>query len=407
MNTRRVQPVSKEIRKLLVMNTLSSVISIYIGIFVNLYIWEQGQHVFEVSLYNISLFVCWGIAFITAAKLMTRYSIRLPLAVSAVCGAAAFLYLMYVQIDNRILWIILLGIPVGFMFGLAQAVQSLSVALQAKSSEFAPYFAFISVTFQVMSMAVPLAAAKVIDGFGYAGSFWLMLLFVAIMLIFSAYMPRITLPSPADSDEKLDHGRFRFRTAFGQPGSMWIFYSLLAGGVFLQFQNLFTLLFTFSVTQDKLLIALLNMLYTLCAIIGFWMFRRLKINERRWFWLGTLLLAAGFLIVLLRVPAALIASNLLTAVGMIFFTTVWNAQQFRYIQHLGAVRQTSFLVWRECLLVATRCLLLGLTMSLTEFGGVWFVFIITVTLACLFSIPITQHRALRMSGEKPLKQLSL
>ncbi|WP_052476223.1 MFS transporter [Cohnella kolymensis] len=399
--------MSTEIRKLLIMNTLSSVIAIYIGIFVNLYIWEQGQHVSEVSLYNMSMFVCWGIAFIAAAKLLTRYSIRLPLAVSAVCGAAAFLYLMYVHIDNRMLWIILLGVPVGFMFGLAQAVQSLSVALQAKSSEFAPYFAYISVTFQVLSMAVPFAAATVIDGFGYGGSFWLMLLFVALMLVFSAYMPRITLPSPIDAEDKHEHGRFRFRTAFGQPGSISMLFSLLAGGVFLQFQNLFTLLFTFSVTQDKLLIALLNMLYTLCAIIGFWMFRRVKISESRWFWLGTLLLAAGFLIVLLRVPAALITSNLLTAVGMIFFTTVWNTQQFRFIQHLGAVRQTSFLVWRECLLVATRCLLLSLTLSLTEFAGRWFVFIITVTLACLFSIPIAQHRALRIKGEKPLEQLSL
>jgi YQGE family putative transporter len=380
--------MSREMRMLLTMNVISSIIAIYIGIIINLYIWEHNHSITEVSLYNMSMYISWGISFIAAAKLLTRFTIRLPLAVSAICGAAAFLYLGSVQLDNRILWIILLGIPVGAMFGLNSASQNLSIALKGKGSEFAPYFAAIMVLSQGLSIAVPFLSAKVIDLFGYPGSFVLMLIFVAMMLVFSIFMPKITLAIPPDQAKSLSHGKYGFRVAFGRPGSKWILLSLLAAGVFLQFQNLFTLLFTFTVTQDKLLIALLNMLYTLCSLI-------IKFNEMRWLWIGMTLMAVGFVIVLIRHPAALIASNVLTTIGMFYFSTVWNAQQFRFIQHAGPDEQTSFLVWRECLLVVTRCVLLGFTLPLKDMGGSGFTLIIGVTVVCLLSIPAFQSRANR------------
>ncbi|WP_256756647.1 MFS transporter [Cohnella sp. WQ 127256] len=392
--------MSKELRKLLIMNAISSIITIYIAIFVNLYIWEYNHSIAEVSLYNISMFICWGISFVAAAKLLSRFSIRLPLAVSALCGAAAFTYLVYVQFEIRYLWIILLGIPVGAMFGFSAASQSLSLALKGKGREFAPYFAATVIITQVLSMAVPLASAKVIEGFGYAGSFGLMLVFVTLMLVFSIYMPRITLAesqiqkrdTPQDSIRK-----YSFRMAFSMPGSKWILFSLLATGIFMQFQNLFTLLFTFSVTQDKLQIALLNMLYTCCSLLGLWLYKKVKLIEMRWLWMGTILIAIGFLIVLIRQPWALITSNIMTSFGMFYFLTVWSAQQFRFIQHSGPAQQTSFLIWRECILIFTRCLLLGLTLPLKDMGGMGFALIIGITVICLLSIPAFQQRAIRES----------
>ncbi|WP_221469300.1 MFS transporter [Cohnella nanjingensis] len=387
-------------RKLLLMNAVTSVVTIYIGIFVNLYIWQAHGRIAEVSLYNMTMFIAWGFAFAAAAKLLTRFSIRLPLGVSALCGGAAFAYLMTVHLDNRTLWIILLGIPVGAMFGLSSAAQNLGVASQGKSSEFAPYFAAVGVLMQMLSMAVPFVSAKAIDLYGYGGSFGLMLLFLVLMLIFALRMPRIALPKPANDAEPAGFGKFGFRDAFGQPGAGWIFGSLLAAGVFLQFQNLFTLLFTFSVTQNKMLIALLNVLYTLSSLLGLLLYRKIRMNENRWLWIGTTLLAVGFLAALLHVPAALIVSNFLTTFGMFYFQTVWNAQQFRFIQRYGGNRQTSFLVWRECILVATRCVLLALTMSLSELRGALFATIVAITIACMLAIPLLQNRALRASAAR-------
>ncbi|EFM10778.1 hypothetical protein PaecuDRAFT_2022 [Paenibacillus curdlanolyticus YK9] len=387
--------MSKKMKKLLAMNTVSSIIAIYIGLFVNLYLWEQTHSIAELSLYNLSMFISWGIAFTATAKLLTRFTIRLPLGVSAVCGGIAFAYLQYAHLEPRWAWIVILGIPIGAMFGFSTAAQNLSIALSGKSSELSPYFAAVSIIGQVLSIAVPFAAAQVINGFGYGGSFALMLVFLVLMLVFSAFIPRMKLPAPQGEAERADHGKFRFRLAFGQPGAKWMLLSMLAAGIFLQFQNLFTLLFTFSVTENKVLIALLNMLYTLSAVGGLWVYRKYRIHEIRWLWMGAGLLAVGFVIVLFRHPAALVVSNVLTAVGMFYFTTVWNAQQFRFIQPAGAIRQTSFLVWRENILVATRCLLLVLTFQLTELHGVWFVMIISFTVCCLMLIPLFQHLALR------------
>lgn len=396
--------MSAEIRKLLVMNAITSVVTVYIGIFVNLYIWQENQRIADVSLYNMAMFASWGAALAAAAKLLTRFSIRLPLCLSALCGGAAFFYLMTSHLDNRTLWIVLLGLPVGAMFGLAQAAQNLGVALQGRGSEFAPYFAAVHIIVQVVSIAVPIASAKVIDGFGYGGSFALMLAFLALMLVVSARMPRIRLRKPEDPAEARRFGQFGARLAFGRPGARWIVLSLMAAGVFMQFQNLFALLFTFSVTQNKLLIALLNVAYTLSSLLGLWLYRRFRSGEMRWLWLGNGLLAAGFLIALLQEPAALIVSNVLTTIGMFYFSTVWNAQQFRYIEFAGAASQASFLVWRECILIATRCALLAMTMSLTRLQGVWFVTIVGVTIACMLVIPLVQSKAMRaLQGSHPVQ----
>ncbi|MWV45404.1 MFS transporter [Paenibacillus sp. HJL G12] len=386
--------MSKDIRKLLIMNIISSIISIYIAIFVNLYIWEEGNGIGDVSLYNLSMYICWGLTFALASKLINKYSIRLLLAISALCGAAAFVYLMTVHLDNRWLWITLLGIPVGMMFGFSQSSQNLGVAMQGKENELAPYFAAINITSQALNMAVPILSAAVIQGFGYRGSFITMLIFIIIMLAYSATMPRIYLPAPTSLQEPREpFYTLGFRSAFSYPGAKWVLLSLLASGVFLQFQNLFALLFTFSVTQNKLLIALLNLLYTLSSLLGLLLYRRIKFNEMWWLWIGTSLLALGFVIALLHHPAMLITSNVLTSIGMFYFSIVWNAQQFKYIKHLDPATKRTFLVWRECILVFTRCLLLSLTFTLTEMQGLAFGIIVFITIACLFAIPVFQRLA--------------
>ncbi|MEC0369777.1 MFS transporter [Paenibacillus chibensis] len=392
--------MSNDIRKLLIMNIISSIISIYIAIFVNLYIWESNHGIGEVSLYNLSMYICWGLSFAFASKLVSRFSIRVLLAISACCGAAAFLYLMTVHLDSRHLWITLLGIPVGMMFGFSQSSQNLGIAMQGKDHELAPYFAAVNITSQALNMAVPILSAAVIQGFGYNGSFITMLIFITVMLIYSAKMPRILLPAQLSADKTREPiYTLGFRKAFSYPGAKWVLLSLLAAGIFMQFQNLFALLFTFSVTQNKLLIALLNLLYTLCSLLGLWLYRRIKFNEMRWLWIGSVLLALGFVIALLHVPVMLILSNVLTSIGMFYFSIVWNAQQFKYIKHLDPATKSTFLVWRECTLVFTRCLLLSLTFSLTEMRGLAFGVIVFITIACLFAIPVFQSLAGRENSK--------
>ncbi|SEB51396.1 hypothetical protein [Paenibacillus sp. GP183] len=392
--------MSKYLRKMLMLNVMSSMISIYIGIFVNLYIWEKNHKVAEVAFYNLVMFVCWGLAFYIGAKLLTRFTIRLPLCLSAISGGAAFTYLMTVQLENRYLWIVLLGIPVGLMFGLFQSIQNLGISLNGKEGEFSAYFAAVNVISQALSIAVPFIAAKAIDWFGYGSTFVLMLLFLLALLVYSFFMPKISLVSAMKElrQEPVLPPMLSFRLGFSFSGAGWMLLSLLAAGIFMQFQNLFTLLFTFSVTQNKLHIAMLNLLYTMSALLGLWLYRRFKINEDYWLWIGTALLALGFLIAIIPVPLTMVFSNVLTSVGMFYFGTVWNSQQFRAIQHFKKAEQASFLVWREITLVATRCVMLSMTFVLKDLRGAWFLFLIAVTVGCLLSIPLFQRLAIR-SGQ--------
>lgn len=397
----------KPLKSLLIMNTCSLIVSIYVGIFLNLLIWEEGQSIAEVSLYNMSLFVCWGLGFTITAKLLSRFTIRLPFALSALSGGAAFAFLGWASLDSRTLWILLLGMPVGFMFGFSMAAQNLGVAMRGRGSDFAAYFGATAIISQLLSIIVPIGSAQMIRTFDYGGSYIVMLGFAGLMFIFSFKMPPILLPPPEHPKEAAEFGKFRFRVAFGKPGAKWVLMSLLVSGMFMQFQNLFTLLFTFSVTQDKLLIALLNVLYTCAALAGLAAYRKYRIDEHRWLWIGTGLLAAGFLIVLLREPAALIVSNVMTSAGMFFFTTVWNAQQFKFVERWGTVRKTAFLVWRENILVVTRCVLLTMTLPLKDLSGWLFIALIGVILLCLFAIPVFQGRAGRYAPPNEQNSLSV
>ncbi|WP_409343470.1 MFS transporter [Paenibacillus sp. MBLB4367] len=377
---------------MLIMNFVSAIIFIYIGIFVNLYIWEANKSIFEVSWYNLVLFTCWGISYALGANLLWRYTIRLLLALSAGCGAIAFLLLTYLTLDNRLIWIALIGLPVGFMWGFFASAQNLSIAFFGKGNDVAVYFATASIISQTLSMLVPILSAQVIEWFGYGGSFTMMFAFLIVMLAYSSLMPRLSLPAASIAE-----GGFwlqmKASRVFWEPGSKWLVLAILVAGIFLQFQNLFALLFTFTVTQSKLLIALLNALYTISSLLGLLMYKRIKWSENTFLWIGVSLLSAGFLMAMFPLKPVLIASNLLTTLGMFFFGTVWNAQQFRCIRHYTPGRQATFLVWREVLLCVTRCLMLVTILSLDDLKGGLFYTLIAITLASLLSIPVFQTKA--------------
>ncbi|WP_146762443.1 MFS transporter [Paenibacillus contaminans] len=384
--------MSPELRKMLIMNFVSAIIFIYIGIFVNLYIWEANKSIFEVSWYNLILFTGWGVSYTLGANLLWRYSVRLLLALSAGCGTLAFLLLTYLTLDNRLIWIALIGVPVGFMWGFFASAQNLSIAFFGKGNDVAVYFATASIISQGLSMLVPVVSAQVIGWFGYGGSFTMMFAFLTVMLVFSYFMPRISVPAASIAEGSF-WAQMSVKRVFADPSSKWLAMAILAAGVFLQFQNLFALLFTFSVTQSKLLIALLNALYTISALLGLLMYKRIKWSENSYLWLGVALLSAGFLMVMFPLKPVLIVSNLLTTLGMFFFGTVWNAQQFRCIRHYSQGRQATFLVWRECFICLTRCIMLITILSLEELKGGLFYALIAISLASLLSIPLFQTKA--------------
>src|SRR5690606_37857912 len=103
----------------------------------------------------------------------------------------------------------------------------------------------------------------------------------------------------------------RMNRVFLTTASRWMIPSALAAGVAMQFQNLFSVVFTFSVTVDKTMVALLNVLYTLCSFGGLYLYRKYSAKERQWLIIGALLLGCGMLAALYPISVILIISNVL------------------------------------------------------------------------------------------------
>ncbi|MBP1991460.1 MFS transporter [Paenibacillus eucommiae] len=389
--------LSRQFQMLLMMNAVGNVIFIYIEIFVNFYIWQQGYRISDVAWFNLVLFAVWGVSFCGGAELCMRYSIRLLNALSACFGAVAFGMLSLLVLDNRLLWIACIAVPVGVMWGLFSTAQNLGISLAGKDGDkdFGHYFAILGAVIQVLNVTVPLASALVIMAFGYYGSFLLLLLFIAVMFVVSFFLPHISLKNLESPAERWIDNVLPKRVFFAKGMALWIPISL-ATGLFYQFQSIFKLLFTFSVTEDKLLIALLNTSYTVAVLVSLYFYRKLQFANRVWMLVGIVFITGGYLFILYPVAPLLIVSNILTTVGAYYFNVSYSAQQLELIHNLTAIQKARLLVWRECLICFSRCVMLLLILPVSEFQGTYFVLLLGISFASLFSIPILQGKMMQL-----------
>jgi YQGE family putative transporter len=387
------------LKRILVMNGASTVIFNYIGIFINLYLWENGQHIFDIAWFNLILFVSWGLAFLIGAQLLTKYSIRIIMRTAAIFAGVTFLVLSLVHFEPKLLYITLIAIPAGASNGFYATAANLGISLFGKGKEFADFFAASNLIGQVIAFTNPILFALIIQWFGFSGSFILMLFFVTAMMVVSYYLPPVSLAS----EKKPLLQDFQISKVFLTPNLKWMLPSLLAAGFFLQFQNVFSLIFTFSVTKDKLLIALLQVSYTACTLISLFFYKRYQargiLTDSFWLTLGMVAASIGFMIVLFPAVPILIISNILTTVGLFFFVTIWNSRQFVTISQYEPIMQARILVWRELLLVFSRIVMLALTLTIHDFHGFAFKAIMFFCLACALCIPYFSRKGAETQNE--------
>ncbi|MZQ85504.1 MFS transporter [Paenibacillus sp. 5J-6] len=389
--------ISGQMKRLLLMNAVSIVIFNYIGIFVNLFIWEKNNSISEVVWFNLIMFITWTFGFAGGYRLLTSYTTRVLIRINAFCGAIVFLLLSVLELDNRLLWITIIAIPIGIMWGLYAVTQNITLSVYGKGKDFEQYFSIANIINQIVSIINPIAFALIIKWIGYSGSFLLLMLFVALLLIVSFHIPSITL---AGESERLFR-RFRFRLVFSSSALRWMVPSFMATGIFLQFQVLFALVFTFTVSEDKLVIAILNVLNACFAMGAMFMYKRLKVREGTWLFIGTIFVSIGILLPLLPKAPLLIISNILTTIGMFYFGTIWNTRQFRIITKQTAIQQAHIFLWRECFLNASKILLLILALSVKEINGGTFIQLILLALVCALMVPYFSGKSMEMFERQP------
>ncbi|WP_135554010.1 MFS transporter [Paenibacillus cymbidii] len=385
---------ASRIRRLLLMNASSMIIFNYIGIFVNLYIWEKEKSIFDVTWFNLVMFVSWIVAFAIGARILTRYSNRLLIRITAISGGLTFLLLSFLELDNKLLWISIIAIPVGIMWGLYASTQNITLSLYGKGRDFESYFSYSSLIGQAISIANPIVFALVIQWLGYNGSFLLMFLFVATLLTVSFFIPTLTL-----SEERTPlFENIRFSAVFNTSALRWMVPSCITAGLFIQFQGLFALIFTFSVSSDKLVIAMYNMLYALSSIAAMTMYRRLKVGNGKWLTIGVLLVSVGFLCPVWPVAPLLVISNILTTMGMFYYGTIWNMRQFRIISSRTPIEQARIFIWREWILNLSRIAMLVFTLFVRDLHGTSFFVLIGLAVVSALLVPYFSHKSEVVDG---------
>ncbi|GAA3399803.1 MFS transporter [Paenibacillus hodogayensis] len=385
--------MSEALRRWLMMNLMSNTIFVYVGIFINLFIWEKNRLIPEVAWYNLLVYLTWAFAFAAAARWLARTTVRPLLAVSAFAGASAFIVLSFVEVDNRLLWIAMIAVPVGIMYGFYAAAQNLSVSMSGTNAELGRFFSVTGSIQQILNLAIPLLSAVLIFYTGYLGSFALMFVFLVCMLVYSFAMPKISSRDQHAAGDRTPLFAWLWTQLRRKPGLRWFSASNLAAGVFLQFQQLFLLVFTFSVTENKFWIAGLNALYTIATLAGLFLYRKYSWKDSTLLMIGCTLVAAGFLIVLVPAKPLLIVSNVLTAVGLFCFAAAWNTMQIKWVKPYAIPDQAKLLIWRETLICVTRIGMLLIVLSLDDIRGGLFNALIGISLACLLAVPYFEHRA--------------
>ncbi|TXK75928.1 MFS transporter [Paenibacillus sp. N3.4] len=385
--------MTNSLKRLLMMNVSSSIIFNYMGIFINLFIWEKGQQIFDVAWFNLVMFVAWGIAFMYGAKLLSRFTIGSVMRVSAICAGATFILLSWVHVEPKLFYLTLIALPVGITNGFYSAAQNIGISLFGKGKEFTAFFSATNVFGQIIAFINPLLFALIIQGIGFTGSFLVMFVFIGLMIVASYYVPRISLKEASEPVFKM----FGIGQVFSTPSLKWMIPSLIAGGFFIQFQGIFSLIFTFSVTKDKLSIALLQIMYTAFTVACVFVYRRLsrshRIHDSWWLTFGMIAAAAGFLLALFPTPPILIVSNILTTVGLFFFFTIWSARQFIATNKLSPVHQARIMVWRELILVFSRIIMLALILGIANFQGFAFKAVMIFSFASALLIPYFSKKA--------------
>lgn len=388
--------LSSDLKRILLISSTFLIIFTYMGIFVNLYIWQRHQSIAELSWYNIVLFIAWGVGFTLGASVLTKFSCRAPMRLSALSGMAVFILLSFLKLPNDYLWIFIIAVPVGLFGGFYYSGQNLSIARLGRGEEFSAFYFYQSLVSQVIGLVNPIVSALVIHWFGYASSFALMLFFVCAMLFMSFLVPKITYKQDLPPGESF-FSKSTWREVFPTPSLRWMFAGLFVGGLFFQFQAALSLILTFSVTGNKIMIGSLSMGYTLACVVALRIYQRSQLDRKHWLTIGVTLIAIGFLLAVFPQSIVRVVSNFFTTVGMFYFGSVWNGQQYAMFSELPPIHVARLFTWRENTFNVARIIVYAALFPLHRLIGIPFDVILAVMLVTAAAVPYLQSKSLRLA----------
>jgi MFS transporter, YQGE family, putative transporter len=379
-----------DMKKLLVMCTIATIIFVYINIFVNLYVWDQSHKMFDVAWYNLWVFMIAALANTLATKRLMNKSIRSIIQISAISGAGAFILLLVYHPASQMLGITVYAVPIGITLGSYWGGMNIMLSIFGKGKEFVTFYSYLAIIGQILAMAVPLLSALVIHLSGYFGSFLLMLLFVVFMFTMSFTIPDFSLKQSGELIKIKDIISIEF-IVVKEYRSLLIISFFHA--VLITFQNLFVLLFTFQVSENEWIIAILNILYSVSSMTALKLFNYNRyIAHNKWLFIGVSLITIGFGCALTHHPIGLILSNICTTFGLFYVNTIIFSGQLAAMERAGVTKKVGLLLWREWVFLIARYIVIGFVLFIDGKETLFYGLIVFV-IACSFMIPIRFKKA--------------
>jgi MFS family permease len=273
------------------------------------------------------------------------------------------------------------------MTGFFWMANNFAISTFGKGKETMEFLSKSTILNQVIGISVPILSALVINWFGYRGSFILMLVFALIMFFAVNLIPKIKLD--VDASE-------RYIPMLKDSKTKWMIVSSFVGGMFTSFQSVFILIYTFTVTDNKLIIALLSVGYTIISLLTYYAYKKGSwMGENKWLAFGMVLMSIGFISALAGNAAFFILSNILTTIGSFFTGSVYSAQIFRVFEKDNPSVRANMLVIYEWALNLGRVMMLVFVMFIKFPKGTYFLTLMSIAILLSLLIPLIQKKMLQ------------
>ncbi len=377
-----------EVWWVIAVNTAMQVIFNFVGIFVNLYWWNQGSPIFQVSLFNLLGTIALFLSYLVGSHYLYKRDIRFVMILSAVFAGVTFVALFFYFPH----WRDWFTAGIGFAFGLTQgffwAANNSSMYTFLKSEQYADYFSVNTVVSQVIAVAIPLISAGIVGLAGFKVSFLLMLVFVLAALVVSLRLPH----------RGIEENLFRHRPQeiFSKPGTGWVMAVVMCSGLVNQFLGLFSMIYIFTVSNNVGVVALLNIAYSLVMLGALVLYRRSQWTQDAWLVTGIVLVLASFgMAFFVGHNAWSTVVVLLMRVGGLYLAGASGRQRYRVIMQGDVLWRTRFGLWMEIPFALSRTAILTGALFVRQLADKPFLLLTILTGLAMVGLPVFTRLAVQ------------
>lgn len=347
--------LSKELKQMMVLSVFGFIIVQLTFLFMNLYIWIEGKSIHHLMLFNIGQFLTWGMMYVIGVIVFKKTNLRVNMLIASMVPVGFFYFLTTLELVIKNESVFFMGMLIGLMLGFYTSGQTQAVSNLGKKEEFDYYFQLRSIVEKIVSIFVPVLFSVIIYYFGFKSAFFVLFITSFSMFIYVFKLPKVKLGLSREVSLLKNLSR---RKIFKTKKMNLLFFSLFLGPVILEFQRIFALLFTFSVTNNEIIVAMLTVIYSMFMFLAMKIYKQFPGKSPSfWISIGIGFMFLSFIILIIGNVITSILANILLVIGTFFFRNVFYSEHYKQTKDLPAIENTGFFIWRESIFCLSRIMI--------------------------------------------------